>query len=81
MIFSAIITAGLASGVEVERLALRAVAGIVGGFALGAIAGWVGGHIARDQKAAQQQSADQADQAGGVENTKDESLKAAVQAP
>jgi MFS family permease len=41
-IFSAVILSGLLVGNPVERIVLRAVLGLAGGFLLGAAAGWIG---------------------------------------
>ncbi len=48
LLFSAIIICGMLAGNSAERIVLRAVLGLVGGFVVGATAGWIGLSIVKD---------------------------------
>lgn len=49
LIFSAMVVGGLAAGNPGERIILRALAGLPLGFMLGALVGWIGLQVVRDQ--------------------------------
>jgi len=48
LLFSAIIVSGIFAGNSAERIVLRAVVGLLGGFVVGTTAGWIGLSIVRD---------------------------------
>lgn len=51
LVFSAIILCGMLAGNSVEHIILRAVFGLVAGYLLGALSGWIGTCIVRDDAA------------------------------
>jgi uncharacterized membrane protein SpoIIM required for sporulation len=52
LLFSGTIFCGLLSGSSAEAMALRAVLALGGGFLVGAVAGWIGLMIVKDDAAA-----------------------------
>ena len=53
LVFSATILAGLVAGNPIEKIMLRSVAGLAGGFALGAVAAWITIVVFQEQQAAE----------------------------
>ncbi|MFQ5411624.1 MAG: hypothetical protein ACE5EC_04980 [Phycisphaerae bacterium] len=46
--FSAMIFCGLYAGNRIETIVLRAVGGLIGGYVLGVLVGWIGTMVVRD---------------------------------
>ncbi len=51
LVFSAIILCGLLAGNSAEHIMLRAVFGLLAGYLLGSLSGWIGTCIVRDDAA------------------------------
>ncbi|MFQ5410716.1 MAG: hypothetical protein ACE5EC_00395 [Phycisphaerae bacterium] len=48
MAFSAMLFCGLWAGNRIETIVLRAVGGLLGGYVLGSLVGWIGTIVVRD---------------------------------
>jgi hypothetical protein len=65
MVFSAMIVCGLLAGNSAENILSRAIVGLFAGLILGALSGWVGLYIVRDNVETEAESReDTADPAG-----------------
>ncbi|HVP09737.1 MAG TPA: hypothetical protein VMV94_00960 [Phycisphaerae bacterium] len=52
LVFSAMILCGMFAGNSVQKIVLRALAGLAGGFVVGSVAGWIGMSVVRENAAA-----------------------------
>ena len=52
LLFSALILCGMAVGNSPQKIVLRALVGLAGGYVVGALAGWVAMSVVRDNAAA-----------------------------